>query len=110
LLISPFFLFSKKYRLFKKNGDSMIKRLLLVVAVGVALSGCFMAPLALIGPMSSGFTTASIIQSGVTSGAGYIIKQASGKSVSEHVIEVINKDILQQAYAPKKSTALLIAP
>ena len=88
----------------------MIKRLLLVVALGVTLSGCFMAPLALIGPMSSGFTTASIIQSGVTSGAGYIIKQTSGKSVSEHVIEVINKDILQQAYVPKKRTALLITP
>ena len=88
----------------------MIKRLLLVVALGVTLSGCFMAPLALIGPMSSGFTTASIVQSGVTSGASYVIKQTSGKSISEHVIKVINKDILQQAYAPKKSTALLIAP
>ena len=69
-----------------------------------------MAPLALIGPMSSGFTTASIIQSGVTSGAGYIIKQTSGKSVSEHVMEAINKDILQQAFVPKKRTALFIAP
>ena len=88
----------------------MIKRLLLVVALGVTLSGCFMAPLALIGPMSSGFTTASIVQSGVTTGASYIIKQASGKSVSEHIMETINKDILQQAYSPKKNTALLIAP
>ena len=88
----------------------MIKRLLLVVTLGVTLSGCFMAPLALIGPMSSGFTTASIIQSGVTSGAGYIIKQTSGKSVSEHVMEAINKDVLQQAHVPKKNTALLIAP
>ena len=88
----------------------MIKRLLLVVALGVTLSGCFMAPLALIGPMSSGFTTASIIQSGVTSGAGYIIKQTSGKSVSEHVMEAINKDILQQGYVPKKNTTLLISP
>ena len=88
----------------------MIKRLLLVVALGVTLSGCFMAPLALIGPMSSGFTTASIIQSGVTSGAGYIIKQTSGKSVSEHVMEAINKDVLKQAYVPEKNTALLITP
>ena len=88
----------------------MIKRLLLVFVVGVTLSGCFMAPLALIGPMSSGFTTASIVQSGVTSGASYIIKQASGKSVSEHVMEAINKEILQQAYVPKKRTALFIAP
>ena len=88
----------------------MIKRLLLVVALGVTLSGCFMAPLALIGPMSSGFTTASIIQSGVTSGASYIIKQTSGKSISEHVMESINKDVLQQAYVPEKNTALLITP
>ena len=88
----------------------MIKRLLLVLTVGVTLSGCFMAPLALIGPMSSGFTTASIVQSGVTSGASYIIKQTSGKSVSEHIMEAINKDVLQQAYAPKKNTDLLITP
>ena len=78
----------------------MIKRLLLVIVLGVTLSGCFMAPLALIGPMSSGFTTASIVQSGVTTGASYIIKQASGKSVSEHIMETINKDIFQQAYFP----------
>ena len=88
----------------------MIKRLLLVLVLGVTLSGCFIAPLALIGPVSSGFTTASIIQSGVTSGAGYVIKQTSGKYISEHVIGTINKDILQQAYVPKKNTALLIAP
>ena len=88
----------------------MIKRLLLVLVLGVTLSGCFMAPLALIGPISSGFTTASIIQSGVTTGAGYIVKQTSGKSVSEHAMEVFNKDILQQAYFPEKNTALLIAP
>ena len=44
----------------------MIKRLLLVVTLGVVLSGCFMAPLALIGPASSGFSTASLIQAGVS--------------------------------------------
>ena len=86
----------------------MIKRLLLVFALGVTLSGCFMAPLALIGPMSSGFTTASIVQSGVTTGASYLIKQTSGKSVSEHVMEAINKDVLQQAYSPKKILTCLL--
>ena len=88
----------------------MIKRLLLVFALGVTLSGCFMAPLALIGPMSSGFTTASIIQSGVTSGASYLVKQSTGKSITEHAMEVINKDVLQQAYLPEKNTTFLIAP
>ena len=33
----------------------MIKRLLLIVTLGVCLSGCFMAPLALIGPATSGY-------------------------------------------------------
>ena len=88
----------------------MIKRLLLVIVLGVTLSGCFMAPLALIGPAASGFTTASIVQSGVTTGASYIIKQSTGKSISEHAIGVINKEILQQAYFPKDNTALFLAP
>ena len=57
----------------------MFRRLLLIVAVGVTLSGCFMAPLALIGPAASGFTTASLVQSGVTTGAGYLVKKNTGK-------------------------------
>ena len=88
----------------------MIKRLLLVIVLGVTLSGCFMAPLALIGPAASGFTTASIVQSGVTTGASYLIKQSTGKSLSEHAIDVINKEVLQQAYFPKDNTELFVAP
>ena len=88
----------------------MIKRLLLIVALGVTLSGCFMAPMALIGPATSGFTTASLVQSGVTTGAGYLVKKSTGKSISEHAIDALNKDILQQTYLPKRNTALLVAP
>jgi len=73
-------------------------------------SGCFMAPLALIGPATSGFSTASLIQSGVTSGANYVVKQSTGKTITEHVLSEITKDVLQQSYIPenykKKSTAL----
>ena len=68
-------------------GDSMIKKLLLIATVGVLLSGCFMAPLALIGPATSGFSTASIIQSGVTTGANYMVKKSTGKTIGEHAIE-----------------------
>ena len=88
----------------------MIKRLLLIVALAITLSGCFMAPMALIGPATSGFTTASIIQSGVTTGANYIVKQSTGKSFSEHAIDALNKDILQQTYFPKTNTPLFVAP
>jgi len=90
----------------------MIKRLLLVVTLGVMLSGCFMAPLALIGPVTSGFSTASIMQAGVSTGANYMVKKSTGKTIGEHALEAINKDVLQQAYMPelKKSKASDIIP
>tara|TARA_Y100000590_G_C14897583_1_gene705111 strand:- start:100 stop:357 length:258 start_codon:yes stop_codon:yes gene_type:complete len=80
----------------------MIKRLLVIIALGLGLSGCFVAPMALIGPATSGFSTASIIQSGVSTGANYMVKKSTGKSISEHAIQAINKDVLQQTYLPKK--------
>ena len=79
----------------------MIKRLLVIVVLGVTLSGCFMAPLALIGPISSGFSTASIIQSGVTTGANYVVKKSTGKTITEHAIASLKGDIVKQSYAPK---------
>ena len=94
----------------------MIKRLLLILSLGVTMSGCFMAPLALIGPAASGFSTASIVQSGVTTGVSYVVKKSTGKSVTEHAIYVINKDysvsreILQQTYFPENNTPLFVAP
>jgi PBP1b-binding outer membrane lipoprotein LpoB len=78
----------------------MIKRLLLLVMLSFVLSGCFMAPLALIGPATSGFTTASIVQSGVSAGANYMIKRSTGKTIGEHAIEAINKNVLQ-TYLPE---------
>jgi len=83
----------------------MIKRLLLILSLGISLSGCFMAPLALIGPATSGFSTASIIQSGLSSGASYVVKKNTGKSITEHAIYAINKsndDALQQTFLPKE--------
>ena len=80
----------------------MIKKLLLIATAGVLLSGCFIAPLALIGPATSGFSTASLIQSGVTTGANYMVQKSTGKSISEHVIESINNSALQQTYLPKE--------
>ena len=71
----------------------MLRRLLLIVILGVMTSGCFIAPLALIGPAASGFTTASIVQSGVTSGIDYVIQKRTGKSISQHAYDRINREI-----------------
>ena len=86
----------------------MIKRLLLIVVLGVTVSGCFMVPMAFIGPAASGFSTASLIQSGVTTGANYVVKKSTGKTITEHAIDVINSDILQQTYLPTNETATTI--
>ena len=79
----------------------MIKRLLLIVVLGVSLTGCFMAPLALIGPATSGFSTASLIQSGISTGANYVVKKSTGKTITEHVLDSINPETIKQSYAPK---------
>jgi len=89
----------------------MIKRLLLLTILGIMLSGCFMAPMALIGPATSGFTTASLVQSGVTSTANYMIKKTTGKSIGEHALDTLNQDILKQTYFPtKRQASLIMAP
>ena len=81
----------------------MIKKLLIIAALGVTLSGCFMAPMALIGPATSGFTTASLVQSGISTGASYIVKKSTGKTISEHVMNAIEKDVLEHAYLPNNN-------
>ncbi len=88
----------------------MLKRLLLIVIIGVTVSGCFVAPIALIGPATSGFTTASIIQSGASTGINYMVKKSTGKSITEHAFETINGEILQQTYFPHNKISLVVAP
>ena len=89
----------------------MIKRLLLILTLGVTLSGCFMAPIALLGPAASGFSTASLIQSGITTGANYMVKQSTGKTIAEHVLESINSESIKQSYVPQnKVSAAIIVP
>ena len=84
----------------------MVKKVLLLAALGVTLSGCFMAPMALIGPVSSGWSTASIVQSGLGSGANYLIQKSTGKTISEHAFDAINKDVLLQTYIPNNKSEI----
>ena len=83
----------------------MIRRLLILTTLSFMLTGCFMAPMAFIGPVTSGFTTASIIQSGFTTGASFAIKKTTGKTISEHAFDAISSDILKQTYLPRNKIA-----
>ena len=58
----------------------MINRLLLLTALGVLLSGCFMVPMAFVGPAVSGFSTASVTQSAITTAASYTVKKKYGQN------------------------------
>ena len=84
----------------------MIKRLLLIVVLGVSLTGCFMAPLALIGPATSGFSTASLIQSGISTGANYVVKKSTGKTITEHVLDSIDPETIKQSYTPNNKVLI----
>tara|TARA_B100001123_G_scaffold392924_1_gene472477 strand:+ start:1056 stop:1274 length:219 start_codon:yes stop_codon:yes gene_type:complete len=64
-----------------------------------------MAPMALIGPATSGFTTASMVQSGLSTTASYMVKRSTGKTIGQHAFDTISKEILQQTYLPKKEEA-----
>ena len=100
----------------------MLKKLLLLAAVGVVMTGCIIiTPIALIGPATSGFTTASIAQSAITQYGNYLVKINTGKTVPQHAWGVIEnkivkntivkrsvaEEILQQAYFPKKNISEL---
>ena len=90
----------------------MIKRLFLLTTLAVLLSGCFMVPMAFVGPAVSGFSTASIAQSAVTTGASYLVKKNTGKTISEHAYEAIGGDIsvIKQSYFPQNNVTTLILP
>ena len=67
-----------------------------------------MVPMALIGPAASGFSTASIIQSTATTTINYVVKQSTGKSITQHATEAINGTTLQQTYFPENKDNKLI--
>ena len=88
----------------------MKKRILLISVVGLLMSGCYMVPLAFIGPATSGFTTTSIMQAAVTSSANHMVKKTTGKTFSEHVIDSIDMDKISLGYFPSNKSNNLILP
>ena len=88
----------------------MIKRLILVSATVLLVSGCYMLPLALIGPASSGFTASSVIQAAISTTANHMVKKTTGKSFSEHAFEALNVDDITLGYFPEQKSKNFILP
>ena len=90
--------------------ESVKKRILLISVVGLLMSGCYMVPLALIGPATSGFTTTSVMQAAVTSTASHVVKKTTGKTFSEHAADTIDMDKISLGYFPSNKSNNLILP
>jgi len=67
-----------------------------------------MVPMAFVGPAVSGFSTASLAQSAITTGAGYIVKKSTGKTIAEHAFDTVIGESIKQSYFPKNDTTRLI--
>ena len=74
-----------------------MRKVLLALVAFVALSGCYVAPLAFFGPATSGFSTASLIQSAASTTANTLVKKSTGKTITEHIIDSLNEEDLKQA-------------
>ena len=84
-----------------------MKRTIVLVLSLFMLSGCYMLPMAFVTPAVSNFSTASIIQSTITSSANYMVKKTTGKTIGTHVIEAINNDIQQTLAADREIEIIL---
>ena len=82
----------------------MIRKLLILVILGITVQGCVVAPIALLGPAASGFSTASLVQTGITTSFNYNVKKKTGKTITEHVLDTVSNETLKQTYLPISSS------
>jgi len=66
-----------------------MKKILLLLVCFVFLSGCFQS-IALLGPAIGGASTGKIYQAGLSYGTNMIMLQATGKTTTEHMFDILN--------------------
>ena len=66
-----------------------MKKILLLLVSSVFLSGCFQS-MAFLGPAITGASTGKIYQAGLSYGTNMIMEQATGKTTSEHMLDMLN--------------------
>ena len=66
-------------------------KIILLLVSFVFLSGCFQA-IAYLGPAITGASTGKIYQAGLSYGTNVIMFQATGKTTSEHMMDILNSN------------------
>ena len=79
-----------------------MRKIIFVVIATVFLNGCFQV-LALVGPAATGVASGNIYQSAISYSVGYGIKQTTGKTIIENVID-LNKDFKHKVKIAKDRT------
>ena len=87
-----------------------MKKIILISLTGLLVSGCYMVPLAFLGPATSGFTASSMMQAAVTSSANHIVRKTTGKTISEHAFDAIGEDNISFGYFPLNKSDDSILP
>ena len=67
-----------------------MKNILLLLCL-VFLSGCFQT-MAFLGPAITGASTGKIYQAGLSYGTNIIMLQATGKTTTEHMLDILNSN------------------
>ena len=68
-----------------------MKKILLLLVSFVFLSGCFQS-IALLGPAIGGASTGKIYQAALSYGTNVIMLQATGKTTTEHMLDILNSN------------------
>ena len=68
-----------------------MKKILLLLVSFVFLSGCFQS-IVLLGPAIGGVSTGKIYQAGLSYGTNMIMLQATGKTTTEHMLDILNSN------------------
>ena len=68
-----------------------MKKILLLLVCFVFLSGCFQS-IALLGPVIGGASTGKIYQAGLSYGTNVIMLQATGKTTTEYMLDILNSN------------------
>ena len=68
-----------------------MKKILLLLVCFVFLSGCFQS-IVLLGPAIGGVSTGKIYQAGLSYGTNVMMLQATGKTTTEHMLDILNSN------------------
>jgi hypothetical protein len=68
-----------------------MKKILLLLVSFVFLSGCFQS-IVLLGPAIGGASTGKVYQAALSYGTNVIMLQATGKTTTEHMLDILNSN------------------